>query len=69
MSRTQNVIIGAYITAIVAVFLVYPLVVMHGYHTWWVVLFYAIFVGAAIGGSISHYLSRGQRGARVSRSG
>jgi hypothetical protein len=55
VSRTQNVIIGAYITVIVAVFLVYPLVVMHGYRTWWVVLFYAIFVGAAIGGSISHY--------------
>jgi hypothetical protein len=55
VGSTPNVIIGAYITAIVAVFLVYPLVVMHGYRTWWVVLFYAIFVGAAIGGSVSHY--------------
>jgi hypothetical protein len=55
VSSAQNVIIAAYITAIVALFLVYPLVVMRGYRTWWVVLFYAIFVGAAIGGSISHY--------------
>ena len=54
-SRTQNVVIGAYITAIVAVFLVYPLIVMHGYRQWWVVLFYAVFAGAAIGGSISRY--------------
>jgi hypothetical protein len=66
VSSTQNVVIGAYVTAIVAVFLVYPLVVMRGYRTWWVVLFYAIFVGAAIGGSISHYrIARRHAGSRA----
>jgi hypothetical protein len=55
VSSTKNIIIGAYITAIVVVFLVYPLIIMHGYHQWWTVLFYAVFVAAAISGSIIHH--------------
>jgi hypothetical protein len=55
VSSTGNAIINAYIAAIVAVSVLYPLILLHGYRTWWVALFYAVLIGASIGGTISHH--------------
>ena len=41
--------------AIVAAFVWFPLIAMHGYRHWWAVTFYAIFASASIAGIISHY--------------
>jgi hypothetical protein len=54
-ARRRQYFLNAYITAIVAVFLWGPLIALHGYREWWVVMFYAAFIGAVIAGSISHY--------------
>ena len=51
---TGTIIAGAYIAVILAALVLGPLVVLHGYRAWWLVVFYA---GAAIaisGGIISH---------------
>jgi hypothetical protein len=32
-----------------------PLILLHGYRAWWLDVFYAVLVSAAIGGSISRY--------------
>jgi hypothetical protein len=58
MAAIKTFVLGAYITAIVAAFLWGPLVVLHGYRQWWVLLFYATFASAVIAGTISHYLCR-----------
>lgn len=58
LSRIKTAVLGAYVTAIVVAFLWVPLVTLHGYRQWWVVLFYATFATAVIGGSISHYAAR-----------
>ncbi len=55
MSTIKTRILGAYITAIVAAFVWGPLIALHGYRQWYVVMFYAVFASAIIGGSISHY--------------
>lgn len=55
MSTIKTRILGAYITAILAVFFWVPLITLHGYRQWWVVMFYAVFAAAIIAGSISHY--------------
>jgi phosphotransferase system glucose/maltose/N-acetylglucosamine-specific IIC component len=48
-------IITAYTLAILAVMVWGPLIALHGYRQWWVVLFYAIAASAAICGIISRY--------------
>ena len=48
-------IITAYALAILAVMVWGPLIALHGYRQWWVVLFYAIAASAAICGIISRY--------------
>ena len=55
MSTIKTRILGAYITAVLAVFLWGPLIALHGYRQWYVVTFYAVFASAIIAGSISHY--------------
>ncbi len=55
VSTIKTKILGAYITAILAVFVWGPLIALHGYRQWWVVMFYASFASSAIAGSISHY--------------
>lgn len=55
VSTIKTRILGAYITAILAVFLWGPLIALHGYRQWFVVMFYAVFASAIIAGSISHY--------------
>ena len=52
---TVETFIKAYTLAILAVLVWGPLIAMHGYRQWWVVLFYAIVAIASIGGIISHY--------------
>jgi uncharacterized membrane protein YphA (DoxX/SURF4 family) len=59
--RPGTIIIGAYIVVIVVAIVLGPLVVLRGYRTWWVALFYAIFLGAAVFGTINHY--RGNKAA------
>lgn len=56
MRVINTIIAGAYTTVILAVFLLGPLVLLHGYRQWWVVTFYAIVAVGSIGGSISHFL-------------
>ena len=54
--RTINTIIAsAYITVILAALVLGPLIVLHGYRAWWLVVFYAGLAGAVIGGNISHH--------------
>jgi len=55
VSTTQSVIVSTYIVIILVAIVLGPLIVLRGYRTWWVALFYAIFIGAAIAGSIGHY--------------
>ena len=51
----KTVIMKAYALAILAVLVWGPLIALHGYRQWWVVLFYAIAASATICGIISHY--------------
>jgi hypothetical protein len=55
VSTIKTKILGAYITAILAVFVWGPLIALHGYRQWYVLMFYAAFASAIIAGSISHY--------------
>lgn len=55
VSTIKTKILGAYIMAILAVFVWGPLIALHGYRQWWVVMFYAVFASAIIAGSISRY--------------
>lgn len=55
MSTIKTIILGAYVTAIMAVFVWGPLIALHGYREWWVVMFYAAFAIAIVAGNISHY--------------
>ena len=43
MSTIKTKILGAYITAILAAFVWGPLIALHGYRQWWLVMFYAAF--------------------------
>jgi hypothetical protein len=54
---TGTIIAGAYIAVILAALLLGPLVILHGYRAWWLVIFYAGTAVAIIGGLISR--SRG----------
>jgi H+/Cl- antiporter ClcA len=53
--NTGTVILSAYIAVIMAALLLGPLIVLHGYRQWWLVVFYAGAVIGSIGGGLSHY--------------
>lgn len=55
-SKIKDIIIYTYILAILAAFVWFPLITLHGYRQWWVDMFYAEFAIAVIGGSIGHYV-------------
>ncbi|MGH3255494.1 MAG: hypothetical protein ACRDOU_08810 [Streptosporangiaceae bacterium] len=46
---------NAYMAVLLVVFVLGPLIVMHGYRVWWVDTFYAAFAVATISGSIGRY--------------
>ena len=52
---TGTIIASAYIAVILAALLLGPLVLLHGYRAWWLVIFYAGTAVAVGGGIISHY--------------
>lgn len=67
MSTAKNlttIISDAYMAVILVVFVLGPLILLHGYRQWWVVTFYALFAIATIGGSIARYrlVRRNRRG-------
>ena len=55
MRITGTIIASAYIAVILAALVLGPLIILHGYHAWWLVTFYAVVAIAIIGGSISRY--------------
>jgi hypothetical protein len=57
-----TVITSAYIAVFLAVLVWGPLIALHGYRQWWVVLFYAVIACATIGGLISHHRIAGRNG-------
>ena len=52
--NTGTIIASAYIAVILAALLLGPLVILHGYRAWWLVIFYAGTAIAITGGIISH---------------
>ena len=62
MRTTGTIIAGAYIAVILAALVLGPLVLLHGYRAWWLVIFYAGTAVAIIGGIISR--GRGRRAAK-----
>jgi hypothetical protein len=52
--RAGTIVLSAYIAVLMVALVLGPLVVLHGYRAWWLVAFYAVGFGAAIGGIISH---------------
>ncbi len=61
MRTAGTIIASAYIAVILAALLLGPLVLLHGYRAWWLVIFYAGMAIAIIGGIIS----RGRGGGRA----
>jgi hypothetical protein len=55
-----TIIASAYIAVILAALLLGPLVLLHGYRAWWLVIFYAGTAVAVIGGLISRRRFVGQ---------
>ncbi len=54
--RVVNTIIGsAYTAVILAALILGPLVLLHGYREWWLVIVYAVVACAVVGGLISHH--------------
>ena len=53
MRTTGTIIASAYIAVILAALVLGPLVLLHGYRAWWLVIFYAGAAIAIIGGIIS----------------
>ena len=51
---TGTIIASAYIAVILAALVLGPLVLLHGYRAWWLVIFYAGMAIAIIGGIIGH---------------
>ena len=49
-----TIIASAYVGVILAALLLGPLVLLHGYRAWWLVIFYAGMAIAIIGGIIGH---------------
>ena len=52
---TGKIIMNAYAALILAILVLGPLILMHGYRVWWVDIIYAAFATGAIGGIMSHY--------------
>jgi hypothetical protein len=52
----RTIITNTYIVVFLAILILGPLILLHGYRQWWTVLFYATLAAGCIGGSISHYL-------------
>jgi hypothetical protein len=50
-----NIILSAYIAVLMAALFLGPLILLHGYRQWWLVVFDAGAAVAAIGGIIGHY--------------
>lgn len=60
--RATKIFTDAYMAVLLVIFVWGPLVALHGYRTWWVVTFYALFAIAVISGSIARYrFVRGNR--------
>ena len=58
MSTAEKITQGcsdAYMAVLLVVFVLGPLIAMHGYRVWWVDTFYASFAVATISGSIGRY--------------
>jgi hypothetical protein len=53
--RATKFFTDAYLAVLLVVFVLGPLVTLHGYRVWWVVTFYALFAVATIGGSVSRF--------------
>jgi hypothetical protein len=53
--RGTKIFTDAYMAVILVVFVLGPLVALHGYRVWWVVTFYALFAVGTAGGSISRF--------------
>jgi hypothetical protein len=62
--RATKIFTDAYMAVLLVVFVLGPLIALHGYRVWWVVTFYALFAIATTGGSISRYrlVRRNRRG-------
>jgi sterol desaturase/sphingolipid hydroxylase (fatty acid hydroxylase superfamily) len=48
-------IMNAYAALILAILVLGPLILLHGYRVWWVVVIYAAFATGTVGGIFSHY--------------
>jgi hypothetical protein len=53
--RATKIFTDLYMAVLLVVFILGPLIALHGYRVWWVVTFYALFAVATAGGSISRY--------------
>jgi H+/Cl- antiporter ClcA len=53
--KITQVFSAAYMAVLMVVFVLGPLIALHGYRVWWVDTFYACFAVAIIGGSIGRY--------------
>ena len=55
MRTIRKITFGAYMAVWIAILLLGPLIVLHGYRAWWLDWFFGGLACAAIGGNISHY--------------
>jgi hypothetical protein len=51
----RKTVFAAYIAACLAILVLGPLIVLHGYRAWWLDWYYVVLAIAIIGGNISHY--------------
>jgi hypothetical protein len=65
VSITKNIITSTYIWVILLAFVYGPLVALHGWREWWVLVFYGVVTAGVVGGFLSHYGNVG----RTSKSG
>ena len=64
MRTIGTIIASAYVGVILAALLLGPLVLLHGYRAWWLVIFYAGMAIAIIGGIIGHGRGGGGRAVK-----
>lgn len=55
MRTTGTIVMNAYAALILAILVLGPLILMHGYRVWWVDIIYAAFAIGTVGGIFSHY--------------
>jgi Na+/H+-dicarboxylate symporter len=60
MKTAGTILMNAWAALIVAVLVLGPLVLMHGYRQWWVVIFYAVGFAGTIGGIFANYYMAGR---------